>query len=104
MMRLIFAIIAVAVSVALLGYIGLRDEKRLRSQGGAEAASKALTSGQRKLYAIGALVPGLLLMLTHWWSSVMLWMGATVVLLWLWVLWLSRSSRTSPVVVEEVEA
>ena len=96
MMRLVFAMLAVAVSVALLGWIGLRDEKRLRSRGGEEAARKSLNTRQRQLFACGAAVPGLVLMTSGWWSSAMLWMGGTVVLLWLWVLWLSRPGWSPP--------
>lgn len=104
MMRVIFALMAVAVSVAMLGWIGLRDEKRLRSQAGAEAARKALNTRQRQLFALGAAVPGLVLMVSGWWSSLLLWIGVTVVLLWFWVLWLSRPSRMTPGMAEEVDA
>src|SRR5690606_13056443 len=69
MMRLVFALMAIAVSVTLVGFIGLRDEKRLRSQEGHEAARNALTPRQRQLLAFGAVVPGLLLMIGGWWSS-----------------------------------
>jgi hypothetical protein len=89
-MRLVLAILAIAASVALLAWIGLRDPKRLAAQEGETAARRAFSTRQRKLLALGAAVPGLLLMFSGWSSSAMMWMGATVTLLWLWVLWLAR--------------
>lgn len=100
-MHMILALLAVMASVALLGWIGLRDPKRVRAQDGEAAVRKPLTTRQRRLLALGAAVPGLLLMLSGWWSSSIMWMGATATLLWLWVLWLARPVRTSGAAVEE---
>jgi hypothetical protein len=90
-----FALLAIAASVGVLGYIAVRDPKRLRAQEGEEEARRALSDSQRRALALAALAPGLLLMLSGWWSSVMIWTGATVVVTWLWVLWLSRPRRTA---------
>jgi hypothetical protein len=90
-MRLVLAVLAIVASVVLLGWIALHDPKRVAAQGAADR--KTLSTRRRRVLAVGAVVPGLLLILSGWWSSAMLWMGATVILLWLWVLWLS--SRTT---------
>lgn len=84
-MRGVLAVLAVATSTFMLGWIGLRDARRLAAQEGEAAARTALGPKQRGLLALGAVLPGLLLMLSGWWSSTMMWMGATVILLWLWV-------------------
>lgn len=86
-MRLLLAVLAIATSVALLGWIGLHDPKRVAAQG--EAGRRAFSTRRRRALALGAVVPGLLLIFTGWWSAAMMWMGATVILLWLWVLRLS---------------
>ena len=86
-MRLVLAVLAIATSVVLLGWIGLHDPKRVAAQG--ETDRRALSTRQRRALALGAVVPGLLLIFTGWWSAAMMWMGATVILLWLWVLRLS---------------
>ena len=94
-MGVAFALFAIAASAGLLGYIAVRDPKRLRAQGGEEAARRALSDRHRRTLALAALAPGLLLMLSGWWSSVMMWTGATVIVTWLWVLSLSRPRRTA---------
>jgi hypothetical protein len=90
-MRVILALAAVTASVTVLGWIALRDPKRMRSHESAVALRAPLTSRQRRLLALGALAPGLLLMLSGWWSSAIMWIGGTVTLAWLWVIWLSRT-------------
>ena len=89
-MRLLLAVLAIATSVVLLGWIGLHDPKRAAAQG--EAGRRPLSTRQRRILAFGAVLPGLLLIVTGWWSATMMWMGATVILLWLWVLRLSGKS------------
>jgi hypothetical protein len=92
-MRVMLAWLAVAASVTLLGWLALRDAKRIRSQDGEAALRTPLTSRQRRLLALGAVSPGVLLMLSGWWSSTIMWLGASVTLAWLWVVWLSRTRR-----------
>jgi hypothetical protein len=87
-MRIVLAASAIVASAVLLGWIALHDPKRLAGQGAADR--QTLSTRQRRVLALSAVVPGLLLILSGWWSSAMMWMGATVILLWLWVLWLSR--------------
>jgi hypothetical protein len=94
-MRLVLAVLAIVASVVLLGWIALHDPKRLAAQGVADRPT--LGTRQRRVLALSAVVPGLLLMLSGWWSSAMMWMGATVILLWLWVLWLSRRTTHAAV-------
>lgn len=101
-MRVMLAVLAIAASVVLLGWIGLRDPKRVRAQDGEAALRKPFTPRQRRLLALGAAMPGLLLMLSGWWSSAVMWIGATVTLIWLWVLWLARPRGTSTT--EDAEA
>lgn len=103
-MRVVLALLAIAVSVALLGWIGLHDPKRVRAQDGEAALREPFTPRQRRLLALGAALPGLLLMLSGWWSSAVMWIGATVTLIWLWVLWLARLRKTSAAAVEEARA
>lgn len=104
-MHVSLALLAIAVSVAVLALIGLRDPKRVRTQDGEMAIRRLLTTRQRRLLALSATAPGLLLllMLSGWWSSAMMWMGATVTLLWLGVLWMARPQRTSVAAVETAE-
>jgi hypothetical protein len=83
-MRLLLAVLAIVTSVLLLAWIGLHDPKRVAATG--EAGRRSLSTGQRRALALGAVVPGVLLILTGWWSAAMMWMGATVIVLWLWVL------------------
>jgi len=89
-MRVILALLAVAVSVAVIGFIALRDPKRLRVHHGEAANQMALSARQRQLLTLIAVMPGLLLTLTGWWSAAVMWVGATVTLLWLFSLLLSR--------------
>ena len=89
-MQIVFALLAIATSTLLLGWIGLRDEKRLRVQDGESALRRAFTTSQRRLLALAALAPGVLLIASGWGSSAVLWLGGTVTLAWLWVLWLGR--------------
>lgn len=92
-MHVILAVLASATSVALLGWLGLHDPKRVRAQDGEAAVRERLSTRQRRLLALGAAMPGVLLVLSGWWSSAVMWIGASVTLLWLWVLWLSRPRR-----------
>lgn len=89
-MRVLLATLAIAGSVALLGSIALRDPKRMRAQEGEAPARTPFTTRQRRLLALAAAAPGIALMLSGWWSSTILWIGGTVTLAWLWVVWLSR--------------
>ena len=93
-MRVLAAALAVAMSVALLGWMGLRDPKRMHAQHRDGIARAPLDSRQRRWLALGAVMPGFALMLSGWWSSAVLWLGATVTLLWLWVLWLARPAKS----------
>ena len=94
-MHVLLALLAIAVSVAVLGWIGVRDPKRVRAQEGEAAIHRPLTTRQRRLLGLVAALPGLLLVLSGWWSSATMWIGATITLLWLWVLWLARPRSTS---------
>lgn len=89
-MNVLLALLAIAVSVTVLGWIGVRDPKRVHSQYGEAAIHRPLTTRQRRLLGLVAAMPGLLLMLSGWWSSAVIWIGATITLLWLLVLWLAR--------------
>jgi hypothetical protein len=100
-MRGMLALLAIAVSVTLIGWIALRDPKRVRAQDDESALRAPLTSRQRRLLALAAATPGPLLMLGGWWSSTIMWIGATVTLAWLWVVWLSRTRRSSPAAPDE---
>ena len=93
MMQIALALLGVAVSTLLLGWIGLRDVKRLRVQEGESATRPPFTTRRRRLLAMAAVAPGVLLLATGWWSSTVIWLGATVTLVWLWVLWLARPRR-----------
>ena len=93
-MQIALALFAVAISTALLAWIGLRDAKRMRAQLGDPAPRLPLTSHRRRLLALAAAAPGVLLLATGWLSSSVMWLGGTVTLVWLWVLWLARPART----------
>jgi hypothetical protein len=93
-MQVLLAILAIAASVVLLGRIALRDPKRMRAQVG-EPARTPLTARQRRLLAFGAALPGLALVFGGWASSAVMWLGGTVTLAWLWVLWLSRPRKSA---------
>jgi len=89
-MQIALSGLAIAISALLLAWIGLRDSKRLRVQHGEPASRESFTTGRRRLLALTAAVPGVLLFATGWWSSAVMWLGGTVTLAWLWVLWLAR--------------
>jgi hypothetical protein len=90
------AVLAVTISAGLLGWIGSRDPKRLRACATAGKGSTPLASRHRRLLTVAALLPGVVLMFTGWWSAFLIWLGATVTLAWLLVLWLCRSRGESP--------
>ena len=89
-MQITLALLALATSTLLLGWIGLRDAKRLRVQDGESASRRAFTTARRRVLALAALAPGVLLIACGWSSSAVMWLGGTVTLAWLWVLWLAR--------------
>ena len=89
-MQIALSGLAIAISALLLAWIGWRDAKRLRVQHGEPASRQALTTERRRLLALVAAVPGVLLLASGWWSSAVMWLGGTVTLAWLWVLWLAR--------------
>jgi len=91
-MRVLLAWLAIAASVASLGWIALRDPKRVRATH-QSVGRTPFTVRQRRVLALAAVVPGLLLMLSGWWSSTIMWIGGTVTLAWLWVVWLSHAHR-----------
>ena len=93
-MYLLLTALAVATSVLLLNWIGLRDTKRLHTQHDTSASRQPFSYGQRRLLAMGAATPGVLLMLGGWGSAAVMWLGGTVTLAWLSVLWLGRSRQT----------
>jgi hypothetical protein len=80
-MQIALSALAAAISALLLAWIGLRDAKRLRVQDGEPASRQALTPERRRLLALVAALPGVLLL------------GGTVTLAWLCVLWLARPRR-----------
>ena len=90
-MPLLLAVLAAAASATLLGWMAWRDPKRLRAQDAPGNMRVPFTKAQRRALALGATVPGLLLAMSGWWSSSVMWLGATVTLLWVWVLWLART-------------
>ena len=57
-MHILLALLAIAVSVALLGWIGVRDPKRVHSQDGEAAIHRPLTTRQRRLLGLVAAMPG----------------------------------------------
>jgi hypothetical protein len=92
LMQVLLTMLATAASVILLGWMAFRDPRRLRAQDGNEVGvSVPFTTGQRRSLAFAASVPGLLLMLIGWWSSSVMWLGATITLLWVWLVWLARA-------------
>ena len=92
-MQISLALLAVATSTLLLGWIGVRDAKRLRTQHGDSTTRQPFTTLQRRLLALAAAAPGVLLIASGWSSSAVMWLGGTVTLVWLWVLWLARPRR-----------
>jgi hypothetical protein len=92
-MQIALSALAAAISALLLAWIGLRDAKRLRVQDGEPASRQALTPERRRLLALVAALPGVLLLASGWWSSAVMWLGGTVTLAWLCVLWLARPRR-----------
>jgi hypothetical protein len=93
-MPLLLAVLAAAASATLLGWMAWRDPKRLRAQDGAGDSGAPFTTRQRRVLTMAAIVPGLLLVISGWWSSSVMWLGATVTLVWLLVLWLARAHAT----------
>ncbi|HEX5651251.1 MAG TPA: hypothetical protein VFX69_16455 [Steroidobacteraceae bacterium] len=93
-MQVTLALLAAAVSTLLLAWIGLRDAKRLRVQEGDSASRQPFTSHRRRLLALAAATPGVLLLAGGWWSSTVMWLGGTVTLVWLWVLWIGRARES----------
>jgi hypothetical protein len=93
-MQVALALLAIATSTLLLAWIGWRDPKRLRAQHGDATSTAPFTSRQRRLLALAALGPGVLLLACGWLSSAVMWLGGTVTLVWLWVLWLARPGTT----------
>jgi hypothetical protein len=89
-MQSTLALLAIATSSLLIGWIGLRDAKRLRVQDGGSASRQAFTTARRRVLVLAALAPGVLLIACGWSSSAIMWLGGTVTLTWLWVLWLAR--------------
>jgi hypothetical protein len=94
-MNVTLELLGIATSVALFGWLGVRDPKRRRAQSGDASNDKAFTISQRRVVAIAATLPGLLFALSGRWSSAVLWLGATATLSWVWVLWLARFARPS---------
>jgi hypothetical protein len=92
-MQIVLALLSAAISTLLLAWMGLRDPKRMRAQHDEAAAPPPFTSHHRRLLALAATAPGILLVASGWLSSAVMWLGATVTLVWLWVLWLARPSR-----------
>ena len=89
-MQLTLALLAIGISVPLLAWIGLRDAKRLRAQEADSPSRQPVTSRARRVVALASVAPGVLLLASGWWSSAVMWLGGTVTLVWLWVLWLAR--------------
>lgn len=90
-------IAALLPSLLLLSLIALRDPKRLRSQprGSAQAARRASawTPKQRRNATLIALLPAPLLIAFGAWPALLIWLGALLTAVWLWVNYLAPPGR-----------
>jgi len=80
------ALLAIAVSGALLVALGARDPKRLRSSrhgaNDARAASPPLPSAVRQAFGWLSLAPGIVLALLGEWWAFLIWLGAITAIGW----------------------
>jgi len=81
--------IAIAVSLLPVLTLALRDPKRLRSR---RSAQRTAAASERRVLAVLALVPGLVLATLGQWPAFLIWLGSVSAAGWLLVLWLSRES------------
>jgi hypothetical protein len=84
-------------SLLLLSLIALRDPKRLRSQprgpGHATRHASVWTPKQRRSATMLALLPAPLLIAFGAWPALLLWLGALLTAVWLWVNYLAPPAR-----------
>ena len=81
MTNLVITLLAIATSAVLLGVLGWRDPKRLRTS--RSAAPTAATPRARRWLGWSIPIPGVVLVLAGAWHPLLIWFGAVCTLGWL---------------------